>query len=144
MKSKLIKIGIVGLGRWAKVLTQAAQRSTKFSIVAGYSRSEEKRQSFQKEFGIPSVPDMETMLADPESLLWSEETRPQTSCSTRAAAAALPFLSLPFPFLLFPAVPFPSLPFPSLSFPSLPLLLLLLLLLPLLRLLPLLLLALPG
>ena len=66
MKSKLIKIGIVGLGRWAKVLTQAAQRSTKFSIVAGYSRSEEKRQSFQKEFGIPSVPDMETMLADPE------------------------------------------------------------------------------
>ena len=66
MKSKLVKIGIVGLGRWAKVLTQAAQRSTKFSIVAGYSRSEEKRQSFQKEFGIPSVPDMETMLADPE------------------------------------------------------------------------------
>ena len=66
MKSKLIKIGIVGLGRWAKVLTQAAQRSTKFSIVAGYSRSEEKRQSFQKEFGIQSVPDMETMLADPE------------------------------------------------------------------------------
>ena len=66
MKSKLVKIGIVGLGRWAKVLTQAAQRSTKFSIVAGYSRSEEKRQSFQKEFGIQSVPDMETMLADPE------------------------------------------------------------------------------
>ena len=66
MKSKLVKIGIVGLGRWAKVLTQAAQRSTKFRIVAGYSRSEEKRQSFQKEFGIPSVPDMETMLADPE------------------------------------------------------------------------------
>jgi len=66
MKPKLVKIGIVGLGRWAKVLTQAAQRSTKFSIVAGYSRSEEKRESFQKEFGIPSVPDMETMLADPE------------------------------------------------------------------------------
>ena len=66
MKPKLVKIGIVGLGRWAKVLTQAAQRSTKFSIVAGYSRSEEKRQSFQKEFGIQSVPDMETMLADPE------------------------------------------------------------------------------
>lgn len=66
MRPKLVKIGIVGLGRWAKVLTQAAQRSTKFSIVAGYSRSEEKRESFQKEFGIPSVPDMETMLADPE------------------------------------------------------------------------------
>ena len=66
MKPKLGKIGIVGRGRWAKVLTQAAQRSTKFSIVAGYSRSEEKRESFQKEFGIPSVPDMETMLADPE------------------------------------------------------------------------------
>ena len=66
MKSEPVKIGIVGLGRWAKVLTRAAQKSSKFSIVAGYSRSEEKRESFQKEFGIPSVPDMQTLLADPE------------------------------------------------------------------------------
>jgi len=66
MKSEKVKIGIVGLGRWAKVLTTAAKRSDKFEIVAGYSRSEEKRQSYQDEFGIMTVPDMQTLLGDPE------------------------------------------------------------------------------
>lgn len=66
MTSEPVKIGIVGLGRWAKVLTRAAQQSSKFSIVAGYSRSEEKRQSFQEAFGIATVPDMESLLDDPE------------------------------------------------------------------------------
>ena len=61
-----VKLGIVGLGRWAKVLTRAGQKSNKFKIVAGYSRSEEKRQEFQDEFGIPSQPDMQTLLSDPE------------------------------------------------------------------------------
>ena len=41
-----IKVGIVGLGRWAKVLTRAARQSDKLKIVAGYSRSEEKRLHF--------------------------------------------------------------------------------------------------
>ena len=61
-----VKLGIVGLGRWAKVLTRAAQKSDKFKITAGYSRSEEKRQDFEQEFGIPSQPDMATLLSDPE------------------------------------------------------------------------------
>ncbi len=61
-----VKLGIVGLGRWAKVLTRAAQKSEKFRIVSGYSRSEEKRRDFEQEFGIPSQPDMATLLADPE------------------------------------------------------------------------------
>ena len=55
MKSEPVKIGIVGLGRWAKVLTRAAQKSDRFNIVAGYSRSEEKRQSYQEAFGIETV-----------------------------------------------------------------------------------------
>jgi len=66
MNSEPIKIGIVGLGRWAKVLTRAAQKSKKFKIVAGYSRSEEKRRGYEEEFGIAAVPDMETLLGDPE------------------------------------------------------------------------------
>jgi predicted dehydrogenase len=65
MNSNSVKLGIVGLGRWAKVLTRAARKSEKLEIVAGYSRSEEKRDAFEDEFGIKGVPDMETLLADP-------------------------------------------------------------------------------
>jgi predicted dehydrogenase len=61
-----VKVGIVGLGRWAKVLTRASKQSNKVQIVAGYSRSEEKRSAFEKEMGVPAVPDMKTMLSNPE------------------------------------------------------------------------------
>ncbi len=66
MKTKPVKVGIVGLGRWAKVLTRAASKSEKIKIVAGFSRSEEKRQAFEQELGVPAVPDMKTMLSNPE------------------------------------------------------------------------------
>lgn len=66
MSTSPVKLGIVGLGRWATVLTRAAQKSDKLKIVAGYSRSEEKRAAFEKELGVPSVPDMKTLLANPE------------------------------------------------------------------------------
>ena len=59
MSSNRVKVGIVGLGRWAKVLTRAAAKSDELEIVAGYSRSEEKRAAFEQEFGVPSVPDLE-------------------------------------------------------------------------------------
>jgi predicted dehydrogenase len=61
-----VKVGIVGLGRWAKVLARAAAKSDKLKIVAGYSRSEDKRSAFQQEMGVPAVPDLKTMLSDPE------------------------------------------------------------------------------
>ena len=48
-----VKVGIVGLGRWARVLTRAASQSDKLQIVSGYSRSEEKRAAFEKELGVP-------------------------------------------------------------------------------------------
>jgi predicted dehydrogenase len=64
MTSKRVKVGIVGLGRWAKVLTRASLQSDALQIVAGYSRSEEKRAQFQQEFGIAVTPDLATMLAD--------------------------------------------------------------------------------
>ena len=41
MSSYPVNVGIVGLGRWAKVLTRAAVKSDKLKIVAGYSRSQE-------------------------------------------------------------------------------------------------------
>ena len=66
MTPEPIKLGIVGLGRWARVLTRAARKSRKLEIVSGFSRSAEKRVSFEQEFGIPSAPDMATLLANPE------------------------------------------------------------------------------
>ncbi len=66
MSATPVKVGIVGLGRWARVLTRAAAKSSKLQIVAGYSRSEEKRQAFEKEVGLKAVADMKEMLSDPE------------------------------------------------------------------------------
>lgn len=66
MSPNPVKIGIVGLGRWAKVLTRAAMKSDKFEIAGGYSRSQEKRQAYQEEFGIPPAGDMAELLANPE------------------------------------------------------------------------------
>ncbi|MDB5925626.1 MAG: oxidoreductase, NAD-binding domain protein [Betaproteobacteria bacterium] len=61
-----VKVGIVGLGRWAKVLARAAAKSNKLEIVAGFSRSQEKRSAFEQELGVPAAPDLKTLLSDPE------------------------------------------------------------------------------
>jgi predicted dehydrogenase len=66
MAAQPVKVGIVGLGRWAKVLTRAIAKSDRLSIVAGYSWSEEKRSAFAQEFGVRAAPDMKSLLADPE------------------------------------------------------------------------------
>ena len=65
MSANAVPVGIVGLGRWAKVLTRAAAKSEKLKIVAAFSRSEEKRRAFEQEVGVPAVSDLRTMLADP-------------------------------------------------------------------------------
>ena len=66
MSTVPVKVGIVGLGRWAKVLTRASAQSDKIRIVAGYSRSEEKRAAFHKELGVPPGADFKAMLNDTE------------------------------------------------------------------------------
>ena len=65
MTSSPVKVAIVGLGRWAKVLTRAISKSDKLKIVAGYSRSAEKREAFQAEMNVPSAASMEAILSDP-------------------------------------------------------------------------------
>jgi predicted dehydrogenase len=60
-----VKVGIVGLGRWARVLARAAAQSDRIEIVSAYSRTEEKRAAFAKELGVPAVSDLKAMLADP-------------------------------------------------------------------------------
>ena len=61
----VVKVGIVGLGRWASVLARAATKSAKLEIVSAYSRTEEKRRAFAHEFGIAPAPDLSALLADP-------------------------------------------------------------------------------
>ncbi len=65
MTANRVKVGIVGLGRWAKVLARAARQSQALEIVSGFSRTEDKRTAFQQEFGIAGVPDLAQMLANP-------------------------------------------------------------------------------
>jgi predicted dehydrogenase len=66
MSTTPVKVGIVGLGRWAKVLTRATAHSDQIRIVCGYSRSPETRAAFHKELGVPPVGDLKEMLANPE------------------------------------------------------------------------------
>jgi predicted dehydrogenase len=61
-----VKVGIVGTGRWAGVLTRASKQSDKVQIVSCYSRTADKREAFAREMGIKAVPDLKTMFADPE------------------------------------------------------------------------------
>ena len=63
--AKIIKVGIVGLGRCARLLARAASRSDKLKIIAGYSRSEQKRRAFQLETRVPVVSDLRTLLSYP-------------------------------------------------------------------------------
>ena len=60
-----VKVGIVGLGRWARVLTRAAQKSSRLEITCGFSRSSENRSAFTRDCGVPAVDSLAVMLADP-------------------------------------------------------------------------------
>jgi len=66
MKPNRVKVAIVGLGRWAKVLARAARSSNALEMVSAFSRSEENRAAFQAEFGINSAADLTSLLADPQ------------------------------------------------------------------------------
>jgi predicted dehydrogenase len=61
-----VKVGIVGLGRWARVLTRAAARSQHVEIASCFTRTESKRTEFARDTGVPAVPDLAAMLRDPQ------------------------------------------------------------------------------
>lgn len=65
MAADKVKLGIVGLGRWARVLTRAAKTSDKLEIVAGFTRTPDKRVEFTRETGIACPATLEALLADP-------------------------------------------------------------------------------
>jgi predicted dehydrogenase len=65
-----VKVGIVGLGRWARTLTRAVQQSSNLRIVSAFGISAEERAAYKAElgdeYGIRVVPEMESMLSDRE------------------------------------------------------------------------------
>jgi predicted dehydrogenase len=54
------------LGCWLRVLTPPAAPSDELEIVAGYSRSQEKRASFEADTGVKAAPSLKSLLSDPE------------------------------------------------------------------------------
>jgi predicted dehydrogenase len=62
-----VRLASVGLGRWAQVLARAAQRGDVIDLYSCFTRSEEKRTAFMKEFGVErSASTYEELLADPD------------------------------------------------------------------------------
>lgn len=61
------KLASIGLGRWARVLARAAQRSDIIELASCFSRSADKRTAFQQEFSVPrTAATLEELLADGE------------------------------------------------------------------------------
>jgi predicted dehydrogenase len=63
MVARKVRIGIVGLGRWARVLTRAAKQSDELEITAAFGRSQEKRDAFTADTGIAAVENLEALLS---------------------------------------------------------------------------------
>jgi predicted dehydrogenase len=84
-----LRVACIGMGWWSDVLADAMKRSGKLKIVACYSRSEQKRQSFASKYGGRASPTYEAVLADSdvEAII---NTTPNDAHleTTRAAAAA--------------------------------------------------------
>ena len=67
MTGTRVKVGIVGLGRWAKVLTRAARNPTSIEIVVGLQPLGGEARGVPEGIRRPPAPDLATMLADPRS-----------------------------------------------------------------------------
>ncbi|MFQ5861406.1 MAG: Gfo/Idh/MocA family protein [Dehalococcoidia bacterium] len=61
-----LRVASVGLGRWANVLAQAAQRSEKLRIVSCFSRDPANRAAFSQRFGCRQAESLEELLRDEE------------------------------------------------------------------------------
>ncbi len=59
-----VRLGIVGLGWWGRILAQAVQRSDQAEIVACFARTEEHRDQFASAFSCRSSTSLESMLED--------------------------------------------------------------------------------
>jgi predicted dehydrogenase len=84
-----VRVASIGIGWWSNVLADAAQRSGALEIVACYTRSEDKRTAFARQYGCKAVSSYEDILAD-DSIEAVINTTPNHVHleTTRAAAEA--------------------------------------------------------
>ena len=66
MNAQYLNVGIVGLGRWARVLTPASRRTDKLNIIACFDVLDEARAAFEKEMKVPVAPTLEALVKNPE------------------------------------------------------------------------------
>ncbi len=60
-----VRVGLIGVGAWARVLARAAKGSEKLAIVRALGRSPERAAAFSRETGIPLSDSLERMLGEP-------------------------------------------------------------------------------
>ena len=61
---KPVKVGLVGLGGWARSIVEAVEKSKKLELASCFSRTEEKRERFAQEHECRSVRSYEEMVKD--------------------------------------------------------------------------------
>lgn len=66
MAEETVRVGLVGLGRWAKTLADAIQRSDRLTIVSCFSRSEQNRAEFSQKYRCGAAKSYIELLKDPE------------------------------------------------------------------------------
>jgi predicted dehydrogenase len=66
MTEEAVRVGAVGLGRWAKVLADTIKRSDRLRIVNCFSRSQESREAFSRQYQCRSATSYQDLLNDPE------------------------------------------------------------------------------
>jgi predicted dehydrogenase len=82
-----LRVACIGMGWWSDVLADAMKRSGKLKIVACYSRSEQKRQSFASKYGGRASPSYEAILADSDVEAIINTTPNDAHLETTRAAA---------------------------------------------------------
>ena len=89
LRSDPLRVACIGMGWWSDVLADAIKRSGKLSIVACYTRSEDKRAAFANKYGCRPAASYEEILVDPgiEAVLNTTPNDVHLS-TTRAAAEA--------------------------------------------------------
>jgi predicted dehydrogenase len=87
--NEVVRVAQIGLGRWSELLINAAAKSEKIEIVAGFSRSLEKREVCAKKHKINMVSSYEEILKrdDIEGVVISAPNNAHTILSVLAAEA---------------------------------------------------------
>ncbi len=87
LRSDPLRVACIGLGWWSGVLADAIKRSGKLSIVACYTRSQDRRVAFANNYGCRPAASYEEILADPGIEAIVNTTPNDVHLSTTRAAA---------------------------------------------------------